>query len=60
MPNKTGIFSGLLCISNANRVVPATAGRKKAGNLINDFLLGVPLHGGGYSVVVLSVKAELE
>ena len=33
---------------------------KKAGNLVTDFLLGVPLYGGGYSVVSLSVKPELE
>ena len=33
---------------------------KKAGNLVADFLLGVPPSGGGYSVVSLSVKPELE
>jgi hypothetical protein len=35
-------------------------GAKKAGNLITDFLLGVPPSGGGYSVVGLSVKPEFE
>ena len=30
----------------------AKNGRKKAGNLVADFLLGVPPSGGGYSVVI--------
>ena len=57
---KQEIFSGLFGISNAKRAIPATAKHKKAGNLVADFLLGVPPSGGGYSVVSLSVKPELE
>lgn len=33
-------------------------GAKKAGNLITDFLLGVPLHGGGYSVVGIDYTSK--
>jgi len=48
---KQEIFSALLCISNAERAIPATARRKKSRKPFSDFLLGVPLHGDGYSVV---------
>ena len=56
---KQEFFSGLLRIDNAEKAIPATARRKKSRKPLADFLLGVPLHGGGYSVVGLSVKPEL-
>ena len=55
---KQEFFSGLLRIDNAEKAIPATARRKKSRKPLADFLLGVPLHGGGYSVVGLSVKPE--
>ena len=55
---KQEFFSGLLRIGNAEKAIPATARRKKSRKPLADFLLGVPLHGGGYSVVGLSVKPE--
>lgn len=42
---------GLFRTGIAKKPFPPTAGRKKAENLISDFLLGVPPHAGGYSIV---------
>lgn len=57
---KQETFSSLPYIGNSEKAIPATARRKKSRKPFSDFLLGVPLHGGGYSVVGLSVKPELK